>query len=120
MQCSNGKIKAVVRSKRIPVGVSVFTMPGPIAMGSRAATSVRTVLYANVLDESQQKILDEARRIARASNLDLEVEDLGRQSALRRAMSRLVHGPGAPHGQGIHLDVKSLADIETAFNSSIN
>jgi len=120
MQCSNGKIRAVVRSTRVPVGMTTFSLPGSIATGQAGATSVRSVIFANVLDESQRRIVDEARRVARASNLELEVVDLARQNPVRRALSRLVRGDHAPISQGIRLEVKSLADIETAFNSSIN
>jgi hypothetical protein len=119
MQCSNGKVRVVVRSTRVPVGLSMFTMPGQNVMGLSTPTSVRSVVFANVLDGAQQKMLEEARRLAESSCLDLEVVDLGRQNPLRRAVSKLVRGTEASLNQGIHLELRSLSDIETVFNSSI-
>lgn len=118
MQCSNGKVRAVVRSSRVPVGLITFTMPRFSSIGPLGSTPVRSAVYANVLDESQQRLLDHARRVAEASNLDLEVVDLGKQGLLQRIASRL-RDMKSPSGEGIHLEVKSLPDIETAFNSSI-
>ena len=98
MQSSNGRLRAVVRSSRVPVGLALFTMPAPSPPGSFMTTSVRSVLYANVLDESQQRLLDDAKRLAQSSGLDLEVVDLGRQNLLRRAVSRVLHGGEASFG----------------------
>jgi hypothetical protein len=119
MECSNGRIKVVVRSSRVPVGLTQFTMPGLGPIGLATSTRVRSVIFADVLDEPQQRLLEEARRLARASCFDLEVVDLGKQNLFQRAVSRLLHGEGVPSRQGIQLEVKSLSDIETAFNSSI-
>ena len=120
MQSSNGRVRAVVRSSRVPVGLTQFTMLAPSPAGSSVTTAVRSVVYANVLDESQQRLLDEARRLALASDLDLEVVDLGRQNLLRRAVSRMLHSEEASFGEGMHLQVKCLCGIERAFNSSIS
>jgi hypothetical protein len=119
MQSSNGRVRAVVRSSRVPVDLTQFTMLTPSPAGFPATRTVRSVVYANVLDESQQRILDSAKRLAQTSDLDLEVVDLGKQNALRRVVSRILHGEEASFGEGMHLQVKCLCAVERAFNSSI-
>ena len=127
MECSNGKVRVVVRSTRVPVGLTQFTMPltqftvsGSSPAGFPMNTQVRSMVFANVLDPAQQRLLEEARHLAEASCLDLEVVDLQKQNVLRRAVSRLLYGDEMLPHEGIHLQVKSLSDIKTAFNSSIN
>jgi hypothetical protein len=93
-------------------------MTRPVAGLLSTSTNVRSLVYDYVLDEGQQRLLDEAKRLASASCLPLEVVDLGRSSLLQRAVSRL-RGSATTSQEGLHLEVQSLADIEAAFNSSI-
>jgi hypothetical protein len=89
-------------------------------LGNPTLTRVRSVLYEDILDEPQQRLLDEARRLAESSCLDLEIVDLAKVNLLQRALLRLRHGQGLTSSQGLRLDLQSLSDIETAFNSSIH
>jgi hypothetical protein len=119
LKCSNGRVTAVVRSSRVPVGVTQFVLARPDPLGRTTSASVRSVLFDHVLDETQLRLLEDARRLAESSCLDLEIVDLGKVNPLRRALFRVLRGQGVPSSQGIHLELPSLSDIETAFNSSI-
>ena len=119
MQSSNGKITAVVRSSRVPVGLSQYAISRPNYLGVSSSTQVRSVVFENVLDESQQRLIQEAKRLAESSSLNLEIVDLAKANLFQRAVLRLRHGRGLTSSQGLRLDLQSLSDIETAFNSSI-
>jgi hypothetical protein len=96
---SEGKVRVVVRSRRVPAGTVDFHEP--IYSGSAAGLLVgarrsRLVLYSNVLDEQHRKAIEEGNRISQSLGLQLEVVDASRQGILRRMLSSL--GRRAPHG----------------------
>lgn len=120
MKCSNGRVTAVVRSCRVPVGLAQFALARQPAPGLSSQTRVRSVIFDNVLDEQQLKLLEEARRLAEASCLDLEIVDLGKANLFQRALFRLRLGQRVISDEGLRIDLHNLSDIQTAFDSSIN
>ena len=94
----DGKVRVVVRSRRVPADVVEFNQtlfsPSGIPMGTRLT---RQVLYRYILDDDHQRTIDEASRLARRLCLDLEVVDSGRQGFFGRLLSSLVRrGASAP------------------------
>lgn len=90
MLSSDGRVRVVVKSRRVPADVIEFqqTMysPSGIPMGTRTN---RQVLYAYVLDEDHKRTIEEARELARRLCLDLEVVDSGKQGFFGRLLSSL-------------------------------
>jgi len=95
-----GKVRVVVRSRRVPTGTVDFREP--IYSGSTAGLLVgarvsRLVLYNNILDERHRKAIEEGNRISQSLGLQLEVVDASRQGILRRMLSSLGrHRLGGP------------------------
>ena len=87
---SEGKVRVVVRSRKVPEGVVVFNQtlysPSGIPMGTRVT---RNVMYRYVLDEDHQRTIEEASKLASRLCLDLEVVDSGKQGLLARLLSSL-------------------------------
>jgi len=87
---SDGKVRVVVRSRKVPDSVVVFNQtmysPSGIPMGTRMN---RQVLYRYVLDEDHERTIEEASKLARRLCLDLEVIDSGKQGLVGRLMSSL-------------------------------
>jgi len=86
----DGKVRVVVRSRKVPADVFEFHRtlysPSGIPMGTKTS---RQVLYRYVLDEDHQRTIEEASKLARSLCLDLEVVDSGRQNLLGRLLSSL-------------------------------
>jgi len=87
---SEGKVKVVVRSRKVPDGVFELSQkmysPSGIPMGT---STKRQVLYRYVLDEDHQRTIAEATKLARRLCLDLEIVDSGKQGLLGRLLSSL-------------------------------
>ena len=99
MQRSAGKLRVFVRSRKVPVGLTEFTRPVMNGLWILSQSSARAVVYESVLDESQAKLLEEARRLSDSSGLDLEVVDLGKMGLFRRLFwSRLIGPLGVSAG----------------------
>jgi len=90
---SDGKVRVVVRSRKVPADVVEFYQkmysPSGFPMGTRRS---RQVLYRYVLDEDYQRTIEEASELARRLCLDLEVVDSGRQGFLGRLLSSFGRG----------------------------
>jgi len=87
---SDGKVRVVVRSRKVPADVVEFRQamysPSGFPMGTRRS---RQVVYKYVLNEDHQRTIEEASELARRLCLDLEVVDSGRQGLLDRLLSSL-------------------------------
>ena len=87
---SDGRVRVVVRSRRVPVDVVEFHQslysPSGIPMGIRTH---RQVLYAYVLGEDHQRTIEEAAKLARSLCLGLEVIDSGKNGFFRRLLLSL-------------------------------
>jgi hypothetical protein len=92
METTNGKLQLVIRSEKM-VRIVEFDVPIMTRYGKVGVTRKRATVYEYVFDDGQMRALSEARKLANASGLVLEVTDLSRQSALRRmvrqALSRI-------------------------------
>jgi hypothetical protein len=86
-----GKLRVFVRSRKVPVGLTEFSMPTVTGSWILSQSPVRAVVYANVLDDAQESLVSEAQRLACSSGLDLEVVDLGKMGVLQRILwSRII------------------------------
>jgi hypothetical protein len=83
LETTNGKLQLVIRSEKM-ARVVEFDVPIMTRYGKVGVTKKRATVYEYVFDEGQMRALSEARKLANASGLVLEVTDLSRQSALRR------------------------------------
>ena len=93
MAATNGKLRLVLRSKKVPVRIEVYqTTSAPSDSltawnGQLFGTRRRVVVYDYVYDERQAQALREAGELAAKTGLTLEVTDLTRRGALRRIWS---------------------------------
>ena len=93
---SSGKVKVVVRSRRVPVRTVEFathpilpvgTYSTPIGNFSSAGLRrERVVVYESVLDEDQRRAVDEGQRLACNLGLEMEVIDLGEKNLFSPGM----------------------------------
>jgi len=98
----DGKIRVIVRSRRVPSGTLDLTEPvystSGMLMGTRRN---RLVTYDDVLDDAHKKAIEEGRRLSCDLGLDLEVVDAARRGILGRVRSSLGRG----HGRGPTLEI---------------
>ncbi len=92
MAATNGKLRLVLRSKKVLVRTEDYESSG-VTPGSLTAwngelfgTRRRVMVYDYVYDERQKQALKEARELATRTGLVLEVTDLSRRSPLRRIL----------------------------------
>jgi hypothetical protein len=76
---SEGKVRVVVRSRKVPTGFvelheALYT-PSGVRVGRM---TTRRLLFDYVLDEDHQRTIQEAHKLARRLCLDLEVVDSSR------------------------------------------
>ncbi len=95
---AEGKVRVVVKSRRVPSGITEFSVPefasSGVLMGTRRS---RAVLYDYVLDGDQKKAIDEGHRLSRSLGLELEVVDRSRMGVLGRMMAAFLgNGSGGP------------------------
>jgi hypothetical protein len=83
LETTNGKLQLVIKSEK-RVRIVEFDVPIMTQYGKIGVTKKRARVYEYVFDAGQMRALSEARKLASASGLILEVTDLSRQSALRR------------------------------------
>lgn len=96
-------MRITVRSKKVLVRIEESSEP-MVTWGGvvHLANEQEERIYDYVLDEKQRRALTEARDLASRTGMRLEVIDLSRQSALRRALGssldRLRSVKHTPHG----------------------
>jgi hypothetical protein len=110
---ANGKLKLVLRSKKVPVRVERF-QSGSMVSGSLRAwngplfVSTRTfVEYEYVFDYFQNIAMTEARSLAARTGLLLEVVDLSRQTILKRWLGVLRMKFATGNGLGVKTGVQT-------------
>ena len=90
---SGGRVRVLVRSRRVPAGVVRLNQTTYSLTGIPIATRTdHKVLYDYVLDEDHQRAIDEAKKLARSLCLGLEVIDSGKQGFFTRLFSSLGQG----------------------------
>ena len=86
----DGKVRVVVRSRRVPARLfeqsQTMYSPSGIPMGT---STNRRVLYDYVLDDDQQRTIDEATKLAQSLCLELEVVDSAKRGIFGRMLSTL-------------------------------
>jgi hypothetical protein len=95
----SGKVKVVVRSRRVPVRTVEFathpilpvgTYSTPIGnMSNSGLRRERIVVYESVLDEDQRRAVDEGQRLACNLGLEMEVIDESKLGIFRRMWTSL-------------------------------
>ena len=103
---SGGKVKVVVRSRRVPVRTVEFAprpaslagpMMSPMVAASNGTPAVRGVVFESVLGEDHLKAIEEGHRIACSLGLELEVIDRAKSGLLGRMKSAFgLGGADAP------------------------
>jgi len=113
MERENGKIRLVLRSRRV-ARIAEFSIGGGSSnslmswYGPLFPSQQRKVMvYDYVFDEKQTKALGEARDLAKRTGLALEVTDLSRQNALERALRSSLGRVGGAVAR-LRLDLRAL------------
>ena len=92
-----GKVKVVVRSRRVPVRTVEFSsrlnyIQGATSPGNGVVPGFQTrraVIYESVLDDEHRRAIEEGDRLACNLGLELEVIDQSRFGLFRRVLSSL-------------------------------
>jgi len=85
-----GKVKVVVRTRKIPVGTVDISTPTFSASGVFIGMMTkRAVLYDSSLDLEHQRAIDEGRKLSASLGLPLEVVDTSKGSLFSRALASL-------------------------------
>jgi hypothetical protein len=94
------EITVMVESKKVPSRIVQFKFgpPFPGQLLSMGGITKSALIYDYELDAGQIRVLNEARRLARASGACLRIVDLARESGIRRAIRRIIRG-----GSGVPL-----------------
>ncbi len=83
-----GKVRVVVRSRRVPTRIVDLSVPEFAPSGVRMGSKThRVVLYDYILDGDQKKAVDEGRRLSCDLGLELEVVDRSQMGLLKRMLS---------------------------------
>jgi hypothetical protein len=95
---SEGKVRVLVRSRKVPVGTIFHSQPvysaSGVLVGSKPS---RFVLYGRSLDDDHRRTIEEAQKLASNLGLGLEVVDESRSGPLSRLLSRFARsGPWYP------------------------
>ncbi len=89
----DGKVRVVVKSRRVPSRTFDFSEPVYSPIGMRMGTkSNRLVVYDYVLDEEHRRAIEEGHKLACDLGLDLEVVDRTRSGLFRRVLSSFGRG----------------------------
>lgn len=93
---SSGKVRVVIRTRRVPVGIAMATKPlfapSGVLLGS---TTSRVVLFESRLDDAHREAIEEGRRLSSRLGLDLEVVDASKSGPLKRLLSLVRRGASA-------------------------
>ena len=85
---SEGKVKVVVHSRRVPLRTVDYIQPvfspSGVYMGTR---NNRLVVYGTSLDQDQKRAIQEGKRLSCKLDFDLEVVDRARSGFLSRISS---------------------------------
>jgi hypothetical protein len=112
---SDGKVRVLVRSRKVPSGLVQLRQTTYSLHGIPATRTDQRVLYDYVLDEDHQRAIEEARKLAGSLCLDLEVIDSGKQGFFGRILSSLGRrGSGNPT-----IEVAPTAMTMTSDTSSV-
>jgi hypothetical protein len=82
-----GKVRVMVRSRRVPVETAVIGRPIITPHGMFGTVPKRTIVYRTKFDQSDEEAIQEGRRLSSDLGLDLEVVDLSRLNPFRRLAS---------------------------------
>ena len=89
---SDGKVRVLVKSRKVPAGMVQLQQTTYMLSGIPTTRTDRRVLYDYVLDDDHQKAIEEARKLARALSLDLEIVDSARRGFFGRLLGSLGRG----------------------------
>lgn len=94
MKCNPGQLRLFVKSQKVPIGIMEFSRPTTSGLWALSQQSTRAVVYGQMLDETQARLVEDARRLSEKSGLCLEVVDLSKMSFLRRVFWSRIVGAG--------------------------
>jgi hypothetical protein len=118
---ASGKVRVIVRSRKVPVSTTVLQHPSYSQSGVLIGSEPhRVVLYEDRFDPEHLEAIENGRKLSGDLGLGFEVVDLSRSSRLRRAALgflaggspiTLVTGPGVEGaGRAISGTVTSSAE----------
>jgi len=94
---SDGKVKVIVRSRRVPARTVDICQrvyaPSGIPMGTETS---RLIVYDYILDEEHRRAVEEGKRLSSSMGLDLEVVDASRRGVFGRAFSSFLSRSRGP------------------------
>ena len=86
----DGKVRVMVKSRRVPVGAVDISIPVFSASGlPLGAKRDRVILYDYVLDGEHERAVQEAQKISSRLGVELEVIDSGKRGFLKTLLSSL-------------------------------
>ncbi|MDG7008454.1 MAG: hypothetical protein JRN06_09480 [Nitrososphaerota archaeon] len=89
----NGKVRVVVKTRRVVVGIAMVTNPMYAPSGVLLGYSTnRVALFGSRLDEAHAKAIKEGRTVSSRLGLDLEVVDTSNYGPFRRLFSLVRRG----------------------------
>jgi len=90
-----GKVRVVVKSRRVPVETAVFGGPVVTVHGFFGTVPRHVILYNSRFNPQDEEAIQEGRRLSTNLGLDLEVVDLSRTSRFKRLALAFL-GDGSP------------------------
>jgi hypothetical protein len=111
---ADGKVRVVVRSRRVPVRSFSWQTPVYSASGVLQGSETRQgTVYESVLDAPHVRAIEEARRLSNSTGLELEIVDLGRQSLLKRLVGGVLERGVASSLPEIRMQVPNPAGVSS-------
>ena len=81
---STGKVRVVVRSRKVPVGMTTFERPIFTSHGIFGKELRQAIVYKSIFDPRDEQALQDGRKLSSDYGLELEVVDLGKSSPIKR------------------------------------
>jgi len=107
---TQGEIVAYVRSKNVPSYSETYGRLSYTGSGSPIRESRRVFAYKQVLDDTQQKMVEDAKRLASSLGAAFREVDMAGSSPLKKLVDKVLHNyPKAP---SVHFDLHKVGGID--------
>ncbi len=92
---TEGRVRVVVRSRKVPVRTVAVNHPIYSSSGTSLGSQTTCgLVYETVLDPRHLRAIEEGRKLSCDLGLELEVVDVSKVNPVRRVLSRLTGGDG--------------------------
>jgi hypothetical protein len=103
-----GKVRVLVRSKRVPVRIVTISRPTVSVGGLMVGTqTTRAFVYDTSYDDQYRRAIHAAKKLSCNLDLDFEIVDRSRSNPIRRLISALAGG----HSGSPSLTVEPLSTV---------